>query len=216
MRKIQLLLVAAIAVGVVAAQAATAEAFELEGPQFEAERYPAAITATSSGDVWTMFGANVECTVNTFAGTLTEQSPILNVTPTYGSCHAFGVFPTILTTSADNYTLHSNSGGSTGTVDVNSAITINVYESAKKHEENKPMCVVTVPAQSGLGPVTYTNGAGTVNVSSTVKNIAATQVRNSIFCPAGASTSTATYAIQPAGITNSATNGGTADPIDVG
>ena len=172
--------------------------------------YPVAVHATSTADVFDVFGSSVQCTANTFTGTLAAKSPSIKLVPVWSNCKSFGTFPTTITCISCSITTTSN-----GTWDWEGEFVRDVYENATKHAENKIMCVVRTTSQS-TGTVSYTNNAnGTITTFGNLTNITATQTRNSIFCPAGTHTSTATYTIQTGGIVLTGTTGGIANPIHV-
>ena len=172
--------------------------------------YPVTVSASSTADVIDFFGSSVQCTANTFSGTLAAQNTSLKIAPNWANCKHFGTFPSTITCNSCSITATAN-----GIWHWEGEIVRDLYETATKHAENKPMCVFRTTSQS-TGTVSYTNNAdGTISLEGSLTNITATQTRNSIFCPAGTHTSTATYTIQSGGIVLTGTTGGIANPIHV-
>jgi len=207
-RNLKALGVAALAVfamgAIVASSASAAEFTSASGT------YPVNGSGESTADVFDAFGSTVKCTENKFVGTIASKTPKASVVPTYKNCKPFGTFPATVTCGSCEFHFYN-----TGTVEFTGTILIHAYENATKHAENKPMCAIHIQGPQDLGTVTYTNSSPekTINVSGNVTGITATQTRNSIFCPAGTHTSTATYTIQAGGINISGTSKGESNPI---
>ena len=202
-----LAVVAVLALTAVAASSASAAEFTSASGT-----YPVSLSASSTGDVFDAFGSSVQCTSNSFTGTVaTGPAKAATVVPSYNNCKAFGTFPATVTCNSCGFNFTPD-----GMVHVEGSFTIDVYENATKHTEGKAMCQVHIASQTPTGTVTYTNNAdGTIQISGAVSGVSATQTRNSIFCPAGTSTSSANYTIQSGGIKVTGTTGGKANPIHV-
>jgi hypothetical protein len=180
--------VAVFAVSAMAASAASAAQFTSAGGQ-----YPVAISGSSSADVIDAFGSTVKCSSNTFTASLSMASETLNLSPSYVGCTAFGL-PATVTTSANAFTFNATFG----TANINSAITIHIYASTP---HGTPICTLTIPSQITVGGMSYINNPeGTISVVGNINGMTATQVRKSIFCPAGTHTSSSIYTIQAGGI----------------
>jgi len=170
-------------------------------------KYPVTITATSTADVFDKFGSSEKCTNNTFSGTLAAASESLTLTPTWSSCTSFGL-PSTFTSEAGTWEVTSD-----GTVHIKKKFTEHVYSSTP---HVTTLCTNETFPQTPAGKVTWTNNAnGTVTMSGTISGITSTQERNSIFCPAGTHTTTASYTIQSGGIVFSGKVGGVAEAIHV-
>jgi hypothetical protein len=198
--KAALVVVSILALGAISVPGAGAAQFTSTGG-----KYPVSLTGSSTADVFDAFGSQVKCTNNTFTASLAAPSEEINEVASFSNCTAFGLPATV--TFECCFKKRSD-----GTI-VIAAVVIHIYASTP---HGSPICTVTVPKQGPLGKVTYTNNAnGTVTVSGTVGGITATQVRNSIFCPAGTHTTSAAYTIQPGGIVMSGKVGGVAEGIHV-
>ena len=217
-----LLVAAAMAISAMTASASQAA-------EYTAGAYPATLDATSAGDVFSAFGQAVKCESTKFDGELTKASTTLTVTPTYEKCTAesiIGKLPVTVTHNGCTYRFNSPSGSLddyTATTDIvcpaGKVIEVHIYISAAAHAEKNSLCTLTIPPQTGLTGAKFhinTGSPNDVTVSGTINNIKAVQHRNSFLCPAGTETSTASYAISPAGVTVQATNAGKLVNADIG
>jgi hypothetical protein len=149
-----LALVAVFAMSAVGASAASATV------EFRAEKAPITLTGNQEGEsnAFDVQFGEVKCKVAKYTGTTTTTTDtVVKVVPNYENCTFAGVVTTI-DMNGCFYNLKINNSGPpfTGTADVvcEAGKTIVVTGGTK--------CNVDVPAQTGLGPITFTNiGAGT-------------------------------------------------------
>jgi hypothetical protein len=176
-RMLGIALIAAFAMSAVAASAASAA-------EFQAAEYPAKVNATNVGAHTFKAGAigTISCNNATFTGTefLAGPSTSLTVTPAYSGCTFLGVVGVVVHTNGCTYRFNEPVGtrpSFTGSVDVlcptGNAITFTAGT-----------CTVSVPAQTGLETVEYTDvtsgGSESVTVAAGVSGIAYT---GSVLCP---------------------------------
>jgi hypothetical protein len=211
-RYMRMLGLALLSVGALSAFAAGAAQ-----ANFTAASYPVTGTATSTADEFKAFGSVVKCTENSFTGTLTGSSTQLDISPTYKTCK-FGTLPATVEFTSCFYRF-THPAAAAQQVHVlcavpNDAIHIRVFASHLAHTENKPICHLTIKAQTPNSTnLVIANEGNDVKVSGKVTEVVATQERTSAVCPAGTETKTAEYIVQPAGITVQG-NGGV--KVDVG
>jgi hypothetical protein len=140
-----LALLAALALGAVAASAASAV------PQFHAESEDTTLTGTQTVlselalDVGTL-----KCEVLKFDGTTqTKTSTTVTIRPTFEKCKLSGE-NALVTMNGCDFGFHVlNEEGFKGTMDIECPDTV--------IEVEVPFCTVTIPEQTGLGSVKYTN-----------------------------------------------------------
>ncbi|HYJ21927.1 MAG TPA: hypothetical protein VEW07_07890 [Solirubrobacterales bacterium] len=98
----------------------------------------------------------VECTTATLAATISEAKTEVDVTPSYSGCFSNGLttVPATVTMNGCFFRLHATTtekGQATVVCGGGAKIEVHVYESAVKHEENKPICTYDI---EGQGPIT--------------------------------------------------------------
>lgn len=160
---VRLLVCAAALLGSAATASAAAAA------DFISEGSSTLLTGTQEGvDVFTTTGGTVECEEVTYAGSLTSSpATTVKVTPTYSGCVAFGFASASINTNGCELEFHNE-----GTVDITSCESASgIIVTAALFGTQK--CKVTVPPQSGINGIAYTNiGSGstreiTIDVKST-------------------------------------------------
>jgi hypothetical protein len=140
-----------------------------EGGEFTAESYPADVAGLQAKElVFARQNGKLTCKTATFSGTLTEASGTLALTPLYRACH-FNIFgsniPATVTTNGCAYLFHLTEDVEpvqyTADVDLTCSegkqVEIHIYGNEAKHLGNEAICVIKVPAQTGLSSVTLTN-----------------------------------------------------------
>lgn len=192
-RIVGLAIIAACALGAVAASSASAT-------KFKCTSYPCMVLAPVTGGSFVVEGTEVKCTGGEFSsGTLTADSESLLVTPIYSSCKAFGFVGATVNMNGCNYEFHTN-----GTVDIEPSGCGPIKITAST-------CETQVKSQTGLGTVAYDNteeaGAMVVKVLAKVTGIDATTTKSGIGCPKTGLVSNATYTETA---TTKGLNGGTA------
>lgn len=148
-------LVAISMLSIVLASAASATAFN-----FKFETVPSSVTGRQhAGDDQIVLDAGkVECTEATYAGEqkVTPTTEV-SLTPTYTGCTAFGFANTPVHANGCRYrftVITKENGNFEGAMDI-------VCPDNSVIEVTAPGCDVTIPAQTGLKKVTYTNiGSG--------------------------------------------------------
>jgi hypothetical protein len=166
LKALGLALIAICAMGAVAASAASAV-------EFHSEKTSTALSGSQVNvNKFTTDSGEITCAKATFSGTtsaVNTTEPTQTVTPSYSECHLIFIFTFNVTVDMNGcaYVLHAN-----GEVDIECPT---VEGKQKVIEVTAPSCTVTVPAQTGLKGVTYTNegkGTGrTVTVNSNVTGI---------------------------------------------
>jgi hypothetical protein len=168
-----LALVAVFAMSAVAASMASAD-------DLTSEVSPVTLTgAQEENDVLTTTAGNISCKEIKYKGTAVTPTTTVSVTPEYPeksggvtNCTALG-FPMLVDVNGCSYLFHIGAGVTTGTLDIvcpagkEITVTVNYLSTVK--------CIIHVPAQTGLGPVTYTNvGSGAtreITVSAKITNL---------------------------------------------
>jgi hypothetical protein len=148
-------------VGAVAVSPALAE----EPALFHSEASHTTLTGEQVGtDVLTVNGGNVECKKITYKGTAEVQSPSeITLEPSYSECTAFGFAGAEVKVNGCAYVLHSGTkegGNLEGSFDIECPEGKTIEFIATLVGTKR--CTLTLPAQKGLGTLTYVNeGAGT-------------------------------------------------------
>jgi hypothetical protein len=164
MRNLKILglaLVAVFAMSAVAASAASAD-------QLTSEVSPVTLTGAQEGtDTFTITAGNTNCKEVSYVGTTATPTTTVSATPSYPektklaeqNCTSLG-FPATIHTNGCTYLFHIEGGASTsGTLDVVCPAGKEITVTAVSGGTTK--CTIHVPAQTGLGPVTFSNvGAG--------------------------------------------------------
>jgi hypothetical protein len=212
-RKLKTLGLAVVAI--MALSAVIASASQAAAAKFMAETsYPAPVkgVSTNTHTFTTPAGITLSCTTATFTGIASAESAELTMGPKYENCSTkvLGItFPVKATIGEAghkcDYLFHAGVTTATadeyaGTVDVKCEaagedITVDVFESKKKEEENVTFCQLHIAPQTGLGAINYNNNTAaspkSVAVEASVAGIATTRT-GSALC--GAATSSASYA----------------------
>jgi hypothetical protein len=156
LKRLGLLLAAALVIGALASATASAETLH-----FFAESLPATLKGTSAEDVLTTTVGTVKCKEATYSGSQGEQeTTTVEVEPVYSGCTAFG-FPGEISANGCKYRLKGGeieSGNREGTLDVVCPAGKEITVVAKSGSTTK--CTLHLPAQSNLGTVTFTNVHG--------------------------------------------------------
>lgn len=199
-----LVLVAAFALSVVAASAASAQQALLtsDGPV----TLTGTETTTGGTNALTAFGLEFTCPGSTFTGhryNITPHEFILNgattvtLTPNYAqkSC-SVGKFPMTYDLNGCDYVLHlgETTGGVAGTYGATfdvvcpagKAMELTMFTTEKKHEENKPFCIVKIESQAGLTGLHVTDTRnGYLDITGAVEGIKMkrTTVEDPLLCP---------------------------------
>ena len=175
LKALGLAVVAVFAMSAVVASAASAQegVLTVEGTQ--------AIHAESSEHKFTSPAGTIECTKSTFAATVESGAASATITPSYtGTCTAAGAPATVDTNGChfviDDVTTTGN-GDYSATVDIDCStqegspgIVVTAFAGSS---HGFKVCEITVPPQTGISPVTVSNGAGeTVVLSGTATGIA--------------------------------------------
>jgi hypothetical protein len=151
--KVSLLaLVAMAAIG--ATSAASAQATGL----FTAQNYPATMTGTDITDHVFKFGMwSVTCKVATLHGELAGASSELTLDPAYGECKTNNGRATEIAMTSCDYTLHA--GETLAADEVGGSLDVTCAEAGDGIDLVVPFngCKVTIPAQSGLEALTFTD-----------------------------------------------------------
>jgi hypothetical protein len=186
-------LVAVFALTAVMASAASAASYTTSS-------YPTTGTAESAvgNDVLTTEGGTVECKAH-YAGTLTEESTDLTVTPKYTNCKAFGFIEALITGCKFTFTEPTSAAPNyTAKVDIVNPCTIIASN-----------CHVTIPVQGPLSHVGITNNSGgDVSVRATVTGIKYNVIKDGFLCTYnGTGAKTGATFNQGAAVTFDSTNG---------
>jgi hypothetical protein len=172
-RKLKVLSLASVAVfamGMMTASAASALTFTSEAG--------AEIKGEEVGNVLlTVTGREVKCADSSYAGTAPAASfTALTMTPTYRECEALGISQSVTGFGAGecNYLLHSN-----GEFDL-------VCAAGKEVTMTWGTCVTHIPAQNGLGTITYdtaeSNGIKHLTLTLNITKIKETHT-DGFLCP---------------------------------
>lgn len=179
--------VVSVAIGAVVATAASAETL-----RFYAEAMPASLKGGSAEDQLTTTLGKAQCKEAGYTGALGEVgATTVELTPTYSTCTAFG-FPAEVSTNGCKYRLRGGKiegANREGTVDIVCPAGKEITVVAKAAGTTK--CTLSVPAQSGLGTVTYTNVEGSsleITAKLSLEKIEYTHVAGTGLgkCPSGA------------------------------
>lgn len=152
-----------------------------EAGKFVAESFPASLTGaqaeTAPLAIFTE-GGKITCTSLTFGGSLPSASSSLALAPTFAGCQAFGF--TEATVAANGCSFVYRAGNSQDvSCPAGSSITVSTAR-----------CGMSIPAQTGLKSVAYTNVRPSgerrkVEVTSSVTKLAYTVTRDEFGCPFG-------------------------------
>lgn len=151
-----LAVVAVLALGAMTASAASAAHF--------VEKTGGALTEltgkATNTQVFVTKGGEVKCTKLSVSKAPISAMEVetQEATVQYESCTAFTIINA--TISPAEYTFHAGTTKGTGTVDIKKTITISAIG-----------CESTVPAQSGLGKLTYVNKSGEITIEAAVTGI---------------------------------------------
>jgi hypothetical protein len=168
-RNFKVFMLAAVAVFAFAAVSSAAAS----AANFTTAKAPATLTATQKANqVFVTESGTVTCKKVTGTGSMSavSQATVSTTKIAYSECSTKTIFGNIavtvdFTTNNCNYTFHA---GPPGTADITcNAGTKGVIISG-------PGCEVTVPAQSGLSSLTYTNTSPAIIIEPAVKNITST------------------------------------------
>ena len=176
LKALGLALVAVFAMGAVVASAASAQgALTVEGP--------ATLHAESSEHKFTSPSGTIECTENTFSATGVEnKDEAVTIVPTYGGNCTIAGQPGTVDVNGCHLVLDdattTESGDYAATVDIDCStqegspgIVITTFAGGGHGFQ---VCKITVPAQTGIGPVTISNGGGSPDdlvLSGTIKGV---------------------------------------------
>ena len=148
-RFLSLALVAALAMGVAGVSTAAAAV------EFRSEKAPVTATGVQEGlsNAFDVQFGEVKCKVAEYnATTTTSTDTTVKITPNYEECTAWGVAATI-DMNGCTYQIHVDNSGPpyTGTADV-------VCDAGKQIVvTGGTKCIVDISAQTGLGPISFTN-----------------------------------------------------------
>jgi hypothetical protein len=144
-----LTLLAVLSIGAVAASAASAV------PQFHAESEDTTLTGASAiSSEWSFDVGTVKCGLKFDGTTNSKTSTTVTLRPTFEKCK-FGAENALVTMNGCDSPFHvgANEEDFTGTMDIECPDTV--------VEIDLPFCTVTIPEQTGLGSVKYTNEGAT-------------------------------------------------------
>jgi hypothetical protein len=141
---------AVLAIGAIAASAAQAGAFTAAG-------YPATITGSAVGshELGTELGV-LKCGP-TFHGELAAASAELTLTPNYGTSCSIGGKEVHVNNNGCDYLLHAAATVEADVVSGSMDVKCPAGNKMDFEITSMPTCHLTVPAQAGLGTLTYTN-----------------------------------------------------------
>ena len=145
-----LALIAMLAMGAVAASAATAD-------EFTAEKYPVVLTGNQDGqtDIFTTTSGTVSCKTVSYTGTVSGPTTTVTVTPKYTECTGLG-FPAEVHMNGCDYLIHIEGGSSTTSkVDIVCPPEKEITVTAVAAGTTK--CTIHVPPQNGLTHMNWTN-----------------------------------------------------------
>lgn len=175
-----LALVAALALTALVGSTAQAN----ENGKFTAASY----TSTGSGidtgtHEFTAAGGSVKCSHATFSGTSSAASTTQTITPVYEECTAFGFVGATVTMNGCDYLFHLTGTGAGGSYNGNVDL---VCPENKEVTIDAGPCTIHIPGQTGLGPVSFTNGTSgglsDITNHANVNNIEGTLVKNNFLC----------------------------------
>jgi hypothetical protein len=184
-----LALVAVCAMSAVAASMASADTFNSVGG------VAVSLTGkqTGTGDVFTTTAGTVKCKEVTYTGTSTSGVTTVTGVPSYPAktaggeqnCTGFG-FPAEINTNGCKYLFHIGAA-TTGTLDVVCEAGKEITVTATSGATVK--CIVHVPAQTGLGTITYKNtGSGTTQEVEIEANVSGLKYKHTAGSGLGACT----------------------------
>lgn len=156
---------------VVALSAVTASA--AGAAQFTSSSYPTSITAASSegNEVFATEAGSLSCLNGHFAGTMSEPSPTITITPTFTSCSGWSFMEATVTMNGCDFIFHA-----TGVFDLECSGSNKVVIVAGT-------CEVQVGTQTGLVGIDLTNSGANIMSQATVGGIAYTVTKDGFFCP---------------------------------
>ena len=151
-----LALLAALTVSVAAAPSASAESFIFSADAAEMELTGA---QHGAGDVFTTNAGTVKCSSITYTGTSTsDEMETVELAPTYSGCTAFGSASTEVKANGCQYRLNPKTiEGSNFEGDMDIVCPGGSTITATVKVGGLTACTVHIPAQEGLGSVTYAN-----------------------------------------------------------
>ncbi len=167
-----LALIAVWAIGAAIAGTSTADVLTSEAAS-------TTLTGVQEGQNWLFTGGEVKCTTVKYHGALSSTSSSqFTVTPTYSGCTFVGLAATFSMNGCDYLVrINAAAGNTTGTIDV-------VCSGGKEATITAPSvgtakCIVHIPPQTGLGPVSAVNLGSTttreITLSLNITNIAYSQ-----------------------------------------
>ncbi|HEU5253084.1 MAG TPA: hypothetical protein VFU16_07155 [Solirubrobacterales bacterium] len=171
---IGLALLAALALSAVAGAAGASAS------QFRAQQYPATITGTQGAtQKLVLNGTTIKCNNPTGTATASAASSTLALSPSYSGCTLGGLNANFVSNGCQLiYTSISESAPLTGTLGVS-------CEAGAAIEIKQGTCVVSIPTQSGVGGVEFTNaGTGSTRTITATYNITALSYSGGSGCPA--------------------------------
>jgi hypothetical protein len=142
----------------------------------EAERYPATLSGTQEKGAYAIEteGGPVECGSASFAGSASEISSSVTLTPTYTDCEAFGFTEASVSVNGCSYIYDVS--GDQDIACTGGSIVITAFT-----------CEVTISAQTGLDDVEFANtsasGRGAIALTSNVSGLAYTVTKDGFLCP---------------------------------
>lgn len=168
----------------------------LSGKAFEGERSPESVIGQEDATALPKFtagGISTTCKQADFNGTISAATSALPLTASYGECKS-GTPPALVKMNTCGYTLNvlNASAPYSGSLDVactkaGDAIEVRSYASVAKMEEDKPICIASIGAQSGLSSVGLANlGSGSsraVDVTPNLSGYTYNYSRLSAVCP---------------------------------
>ena len=181
--------------------AGEASAEPAKQPRFEGERSPQAVRGQEDASVLPKFTAGkltTTCKQAEFEGTLSGAAKALGLSASYDECKS-GTIPAVVRMNTCSYTLNALNVGPpyAGSLDVactkvGDAIEVRTYASVAKMEEDKPICIASIGAQTGLGNIGLANlGSGSsraVDVTPSLSGYTYNYTRLSAVCPGSAGT----------------------------
>ena len=126
-------------------------------------------------DIFTVKAGTVNCNEITYAGTTTvATTTTLDLSPSFKGCTGFGFVNTTIDPNGCSYRLHTGKEGSS-----TQGTSIVCPEGKEGIVVTAFNCWVTIPPQSGLKTVTYTNGEGDITVDFNLAGVKYTQTSKS-------------------------------------
>lgn len=134
------------------------------------------LTGAQEGvDVLKVDGGELKCNTIKYAGTLSATtSSSFTVAPTYSGCTFAGLVATVnMNGCSFRFTINSGSGNTTGTLDIVNCSGKEMTITAPS--AGTPKCIVHIPEQPSLGPLSFANLGSTttreITMSSAITNI---------------------------------------------